>query len=107
MASNARQKIKQTRGVLIIVVLACLAKLVKTIKDGDGETAQIVVLALVIVILGVILAFYSWIGRYTQKEQETYGQPQNHLAQTSDMPKPPPKGFKAVTKEIFKNQNDE
>ena len=76
MANNrAQQRIKQTRGILIIVVLACASKLVKTIIDGNPQTAQIVILAVVIAVLVVVLLFYSWIDRYTKKEQATYGQP--------------------------------
>lgn len=73
MTNRVQKKITQTRNILIVVIAVCAAKLVKIIMDGDAKTTQIVVLAIVIVVLGVILGLYSLLDRYTKKEQENYG----------------------------------
>lgn len=104
MANHVQKKIKQTRGVLIIVILACAAKLVKIIKDGDAQVAQIVVLAIVIAILAVVLILYSWVDRYTKKEQENYGGPAAGQAADAVPQQTQPQNLKAIVKDVFKNE---
>lgn len=100
MANRAQQKIKQTRGILIIVVLACAAKLVKTIMDGNPQTAQIVILAVVIAVLVAVLLFYNWIDRYTKKEQASYGQSQSPAGKITSQSSS--QSLQSISKEIFK-----
>lgn len=100
MASRTQKKILQTRNILILVIVACGAKLAKIIKDGNAETAQIVGMAVVIVILCLVLALYMFIDRYTKVEQETYDELGSASAKLN--PQDTPKGLKNICKDIFK-----
>lgn len=105
MASRAQRKIMQTRNILILVIVVCAAKLIKTLKDGGGETAQIAILIIVIAVLGVILGLYMWLDRYTKKEQASYGQPKGDIV---DEPVVTERagGLKGICREIFKNDGE-
>ena len=101
MANRTQRKIMQTRNILILVILGCAARLIKLFKDGEAETVQVVGLACVMVILGIILGLYIFIDRYTREEQKTY-EDSNGLAEKLSTPQTAT-SFKGIFKEIFKN----
>lgn len=107
MSNRAQRKILQSRNILILVILACAAKLVKLFIDGKAEIRQVVAMVIVIIILAVVLVFYTYIDRYTKEEQKNYGEPgaepQNAKSATPALNQP--KGLKAICKEIFKHNH--
>lgn len=107
MSNRAQRKILQSRNILLLVVLACVAKLVKLFIDGKAETGQVVALIFVIIILIVVLIFYTYIDRYTKAEQKNYGEPEAEpgSAKPAAQALNQPKGLKAIFKEIFKHNH--
>lgn len=107
MSNRAQRKILQSRNILILVILACAAKLVKLFIDGKPEIGQVVAMIFVILILIVVLVFYSYIDRYTKAEQKNYGESEDEPAgaQSAAPALNPPKGIKTILKEIFKHSH--
>lgn len=105
MSNRTQRKIMQSRNILVLVILACAAKLVKLFIDGKAEIGQVVAMIFVIVILAAVFVFYSYIDRYTKAEQKNYDESGNEPE--SAKPAAPslnqPKGLKAIFKEIFKH----
>lgn len=107
MNNRAQRKIMQSRNILLLVILACAAKLVKLFIDGKAEIGQVVAMIIVIVILAVVFVFYSYIDRYTKAEQKNYGESgdEPESAKPMDSSLNQPKGLKAILKEIFKHSH--
>lgn len=100
MPNRSQRKIMQTRNILALAVIACVARLAKVLIDGQAETRQIVALIIITVILGVVLAFYVYIDRYTRKEQKNHDEPGSPAAQIPVSNQSA--NFKSIVKEIFK-----
>lgn len=99
MSNRTQRKILQSRNILVLVILACIARLVKLFIDGKAEIGQVVAMIVVIVILAVVLAFYSYIDRYTKTEQKNYDESESAVPAAPSLK--PRQGFKAILKEIF------
>lgn len=103
MSNRAQRKILQSRNILVLVILACIAKLVKLFIDGKAEIGQVVALIFVIIILVVVLVFYTYIDHYTKEEQKNYGESES--AAPAPLSSNQPKGLKAIVKEIFRHSH--
>lgn len=104
MAKSTKLRIARTRNIIALVVIFCIAKLIKMAYEG-AETSQFIILGVAILVLGIVLLLYIKLDKYTRNEQEIYDDPKPANAGITTPPPVlnPVKGLKMLYKDMFKN----